>query len=343
MIDGHGDDIYKYSSPIKINFSSNVYSHADLSRLETYLKGQLHKISAYPEPQAYSLERKIAEKKGVLAENVLVTNGATEAIYLVAQAFSGTASAIVQPTFSEYADACIMNKCQTQSLYSLPGEKQGFKLHEGIGMCWMCNPNNPTGQVTDVETLTKIAKENEQVLFVIDQSYEDFTMKQVFNAENALRLSNLVLLHSMTKRYCVPGIRLGYITAPMWVISRLRSFKMPWSVNALAVEAGTFLLENGIDGMPQLSDHVSEARRLRNNLNKLGGVEAWESDTQFMLVRLRYGKASALKDYLIENHGILIRDASNFEGLDEGFFRIAAQLPEEDDMLVNAISEWLEE
>ena len=62
-----------------------------------------------------------------------------------------------------------------------------------------------------------------------------------------------------------------------------------------------------------------------------------------MLVRLRFGKASALKEYLAEKHGILIRDASNFEGLDEHFFRIATQTPEENNRLVEAIAEWLQE
>ena len=60
-----------------------------------------------------------------------------------------------------------------------------------------------------------------------------------------------------------------------------------------------------------------------------------------MIVRLRFGKASALKAYLAEEHGLLIRDASNFEGLDERFFRIATQTPEENDRLVEAIEQWL--
>ena len=60
-----------------------------------------------------------------------------------------------------------------------------------------------------------------------------------------------------------------------------------------------------------------------------------------MLVRLRIGKASALKNYLANEHGILIRDASNFEGLDEHFFRIAAQTAEENDRIENVTPELL--
>ena len=70
-------------------------------------------------------------------------------------------------------------------------------------------------------------------------------------------------------------------------------------------------------------------------------MDVWETQTHIMLVCLRVGKASALKEYLAEKHGILIRDASNFEGLDERFFRIATQTPEENDRLVDAIAEWV--
>ena len=73
------------------------------------------------------------------------------------------------------------------------------------------------------------------------------------------------------------------------------------------------------------------------------GLEVWATETHFMLVCLRMGRASALKDYLAGEHGILIRDASNFDGLNEHFFRIAAQSREENDRLVKAIGQWLEE
>ena len=89
--------------------------------------------------------------------------------------------------------------------------------------------------------------------------------------------------------------------------------------------------------------YLDETQRLRTRLEALGGMDVWETQTHFMLVCLRFGKASALKEYLAEKHGILIRDASNFEGLDERFFRIATQTPEENDRLVDAIAEWFQE
>lgn len=212
MIEGHGDDSYKYSRPITANFSSNVYSRVDLSALKAHLCTRIDGIGNYPEPEPYTLEACLARHHRLPAEAVCVTNGATEAIYLTAQTFRGTNTAIVQPTFSEYADACRMHGHRVTSLYRLPAESEGYRLPEEVRMLWLCNPNNPTGTVVEKEYLATLISHNPQVCFVIDQSYEFFTLRPLFSAAEAAEFPNVLLLHSMTKRYAVPGLRLGYVT-----------------------------------------------------------------------------------------------------------------------------------
>lgn len=351
MIEGHGDDSYKYSRPMTANFSSNIYNKVDLSALKAHLCRCIQEsgaqmpagvLSAYPEPEPYTLEARLARRHQLPAEAVCVTNGATEAIYLIAQTFRGTNTAVVQPTFSEYADACRMHGHRVTSLYRLPAENEGYRLPEEVRMLWLCNPNNPTGTVVEKERLAALVRHNPQVCFVIDQSYEYFTLRPLFSAAEAAEFPNVLLLHSMTKRYAIPGLRLGYVTGAPNLLHRLRTNRMPWSVNRLAIEAGLFLLEHDVPNPPDVEAYLQEAARLRRALEALGGVEVWPTETHFMLVCLRMGKASALKEYLAEEHGILIRDASNFDGLDERFFRIAAQSREENDRLVKAVGEWFE-
>lgn len=343
MIEGHGDDSYKYSHPITANFSSNVYSKVDLSLLKAHLCQRIEGIGNYPEPEPYTLEARLAFRHNLPADAVCVTNGATEAIYLIAQTFRGTNTAILQPTFSEYADACRMHGHKVTSIYRLPLAKDGYLLPEDIRMLWLCNPNNPTGTVVDKESLAELIKHNPQVCFIIDQSYEYFTLCPLFTPAEAAAFPNVLLLHSMTKRYAVPGLRLGYVTGPSGLLARLRTHRMPWSVNQLAIEAGLHLLEHNVPNPLDVPAYLQEAARLRSALEALGGLEVWATETHFMLVRLRFGKAAALKDYLAEKQGILIRDASNFDGLDEHFFRIATQTPEENDRLVKAIGQWFEQ
>lgn len=337
MIEGHGDDLYKYGKKIVSNFSSNVYNRIDHSGLYQRLNERLSTICSYPEPMPYSLESEIARRYSLTPRQVCVTNGATEAIYLIAQVFQGRISAVLGPTFSEYADACRVHRHKVKPFYSLDA------LPEDAELVWICNPNNPTGEVRNKEDLKALVDFHPDKLFIFDQSYEYFTLKSLLGIKEAASFPNVILLHSMTKQYAIPGLRVGYFTASEGLTDDVRCRRMPWSVNSLAIEAAKYLLEEG-DGIsadiPQL---LAERERLTNLLLATGMLEIWPTDTHYMLIKLRMGKAAALKDFLAVNHGILIRDASNFEGLDERFFRIATQTPEENDKLVKAISEWMEQ
>lgn len=337
MIEGHGDDLYKYGKKIVSNFSSNVYNRIDHSGLYQRLNERLSTICSYPEPMPYSLESEIARRYSLTPRQVCVTNGATEAIYLIAQVFQGRISAVLGPTFSEYADACRGHRHKVKPFYSLDA------LPEDAELVWICNPNNPTGEVRNKEDLKALVDSHPDKLFIFDQSYEYFTLKSLLGIKEAASFPNVILLHSMTKQYAIPGLRVGYFTASEGLTDDVRCRRMPWSVNSLAIEAAKYLLEEG-DGIsadiPQL---LAERERLTNLLFATGMLEIWPTDTHYMLIKLRMGKAAALKDFLAVNHGILIRDASNFEGLDERFFRIATQTPEENDKLVKAISEWMEQ
>jgi len=154
-------------------------------------------------------------------------------------------------------------------------------------------------------------------------------------------IPNLLILHSLSKTYGVPGLRLGYITGHPNVIQLLRERRHPWAMNALSIEAGKFLLKKGKPAVDNLDEYLEETERFRTNLCDIEGLHVFETKTNYMLCELETVKASALKFHLIHEHGMLIRDCSNFYGLSEYFFRVSTQDPEENDALVAAIREYL--
>lgn len=333
MIEGHGDDIYRYGGRLIANFSSNVWSGMDHRALHAHLRTCNALIKSYPEPRPYSFEAELASSLHLAANQVCATNGATEGIYLLAHAFAGRRSAILQPTFTEYADACRMHGHRLSSFFQLD------QLPAEAEVVWICNPNNPTGECHDPEMLRQLIQAHPQTYFIIDHSYEAFTRSPLIQVAEAAAYPNVYLIHSFTKRFAIPGLRLGYITAAAANIDRLMSYKMPWSVNVLAIEAGKFLLRNSPEfGLSQL---LTETDRVASALKAISGIEVANSTTHFLLCRLRSGKAAALKEYLARERGLLIRDASNFEGLDASFFRIATQEPEANDLLINALKQWI--
>ena len=329
MITGHGDDIHGYEG-IRMNFSSNIYAHADITPMVEHLRGEMGKICNYPEPEALTLEAKIAEKEGVDAECVIVTNGATEAIYLAAEACRNLGLShhhIIQPTFAEYEDACRNAGLLIQA-----------DADEDTDAVWICNPNNPTGECIDTDGILMLAKEYGTL--IIDQSYENITLCQMMTAREAVDAGNIIQIHSMTKTCAIPGLRLGYIVTSRRYAKAIRKSLHPWSVNALAISAGHYILDNDFKAIKDIEEYLSEAQRLRDELDAIEGVSVMPTDTNFMLCELSFGNAAGLKDWLAKNHGILIRNASNFRTLTPRHFRVAAQSKEENDILINAIRQW---
>jgi len=336
MIYGHGDDAFRYGDKIKINFSSNVYNRADYSELREHLMTQFDVISHYPEPDAHILETMIARELGVSENTIMVTNGANEAFYLIAQLYKGWASVIPQPTFTEYEDACqqfghIVSYNTDEELDVLPDDR----------IYWICNPNNPTGNVLLKELVEHIIRQHPRYLYVVDQSYADYTLCPMIEAKEMIDCFNVMLVHSLSKKYCIPGLRLGYVFASPIIIGRLKEISRPWAVNALAIEAGKFLLKRKPVMIPNLKGYLEETQRLYENLKALEGVMVMKTDTNFMLVNIDKGSSLELKKWLIDNYGILIRDAANFRGLSNQYFRVTAQTPEENDVLVEALKDYL--
>ncbi len=335
MTEGHGDDIYRYgASAVRYNFSSNILCGVDHTPLMRHLASCSEAVTNYPEPVPAALERQLAHEAGVEPDCVTVTNGATEAIYLIAGAMEGMTSAVLQPTFSEYADACTLYRhhiVNCMSLHDIPAE---------AAVVWICNPGNPCGRVIDKAVLDGLVTRRGDAVFVIDQAYADYTILPVMTAAEAVDYDNVILLNSLTKRFSVPGLRIGYATGAAALLDRMRARRMPWSVNGPAIEAARFLLGRKQEYAIDARTMHEEALRLSDGLRRLG-VAVEPTDCNFMLCCLPEGSSRSLKEWLIERHGILIRDASNFYGLTPAHFRVAVQGRQADDILINAVGQWM--
>lgn len=335
MIEGHGDDTFRYGTKIRHNFSTNICSGVDHTGLMAHLASLAGKINSYPEPSPSSVEKLLADEAGIDgAGSIMVTNGATEAIYLIAHMLRDRKSAIVGPTFREYQDACAIHGHSISHVTSLSA------IPRDADAVWLCNPDNPTGKVYDKTELLGLTDRNPDTVFIIDQAYSDYTALPLLTPAEVIGRENVVTLHSLTKRFAIPGLRIGYAIANRRLISRISSRRMPWSVNQFAIEAAKYLLANQSNYIIDAEGLHREALRIACALRRFG-ITVSDTDCNFILCELPHRTAAGLKASLIERHGILIRDASNFEGLGERHFRVAAQTPTENDLLINAIKQWM--
>ena len=339
MIDGHGDDLFRFPpESVRVNFSTNIWQHADLVPLRRFMAGRLGFAASYPEPAPRSLEAYIARRLDVEAAEVLVSAGATDAIYSIAAAERRRPACIIgAPTFSEYADGWCAYADVAPTYTDATPEALALAPHGAI--IWLCNPNNPTGAIVRPEEIRSLAASRPDALFVIDQAYAAYCAETLLTPSDATALPNLIVLHSLTKQSCVPGLRIGYATGSAQLLERIRAVRQPWSVSALASDAARFLLENPV-AIPA-GGLRAEISRIAAALKGIG-IGSLPTSTNFLLARLPHGLSAArLKSDLMASDGLLIRDASNFHGLTTAHFRIAAQRPAENDHLIRSLTRWI--
>lgn len=333
MIDGHGDDIYKQAVKIKSNFSSNVFYQGESRWLSSFLEQHLAVLHSYPEPNADSFVKKIAEKNKIPYTTICATHGATDAIYIIAQTFAKSKTVILTPTFSEYEDACIINQ------HRLSFCKDLDEVSDSYDLVWLCNPNNPTGQTHDYKLLLQVIDKYPKTTFIIDQTYRYFTQKETLSYTDAVQRPNVILIDSFTKRFALPDLRLGYFVANADLVKKVQFYKQPWAVSQLAIEVGKYLMDN--EPYPlNLETLLQETNRLRTALGRIKEITSYPTDTHFFLCECQEGTAAELKQYLVHNQRLLIRDAANFRGLNASFFRIATQKTEANNTLVEALTNY---
>ncbi|HEY6899886.1 MAG TPA: aminotransferase class I/II-fold pyridoxal phosphate-dependent enzyme [Puia sp.] len=333
MLEGHGDDGWKYKRPLRANFSSNVLFGALDAGLAAHLQERVATVTHYPEVDARTVAAEAAFAYGVSPEQVLVTNGATEAIYLAAQLKLGGSATIFTPSFAEYEDACRLHGLQVR-LQAWDRMEAGDVL--ATDLVFICNPNNPTGRALPLARLEGMLRDNAGSLFVVDESYIEFTMETSSLLSLLDSYPNALVLRSLTKSCRIPGLRIGSIVGQVRVIEMMGRLKMPWSVNQLALEAARYIFKHKASFRVGVEELLKATAAWRKELGEATGWKIHETDTHYFLMETPMG-AARLKQWLVEEEGLLIRDASNFRGLGPQHFRVACQGPEENQLLTDAL------
>ena len=274
-------------------------------------------VSRYPDRESLGLRAALAAAHDVRLDEVLTGNGSVELIWLLAQVYleAGDRAMIVGPTFGEYeaavrrqgADPIVVAAQQADDFQPCAEDLVTLVGMTRPRVIFLCNPNNPTGQAVELETLRRLLAARGETLLVVDEAYLDFA-EGVLSALDLRRDPRVVVLRSLTKNFGLAGLRLGYAVAAPAVIEALRRAQAPWSVNALAQAAGVAALGDA----EHLLAGVRLARLARTYLaDGLAsvGLRCLPSRTNFWLVEV--GDVAELRRRLL-GRGILVRDCASF-------------------------------
>jgi histidinol-phosphate aminotransferase len=299
-------------------------------------------IDRYPDSESSELKQLLATKLGIATDNLLIGNGSTELVRMVAIAYFSSDDLVLipHPTYGEYETACHLAEARVlkQPTYM----KTNFELdvaetldliqkHHPKGI-FLCNPNNPTGQYLTRQEVEKIILTAQDSLVILDEAYIAFT-QGAWSSLDLVNCGNIVILRSMTKDYALAGLRLGYTIAAEPIISVLKRVKPPWNVTATAQKAGIVAL-NADGYLEESKARILEAKTfLMMELESLG-LSPVPSQTNFFLVKA--GNAAEFRQALLKKK-ILVRDCTSF-GLSD-CIRVAPRTLPECQNLISAIKD----
>lgn len=352
----HGGNIYKAARELGINkeelydFSSNINPLGIPERVKSIIKNSLSELTAYPELDYRQLRGALAAHNNIHPDRLTPGNGAIELIYLYLQQLKPKKSLITAPTFSEYGRALDSVGCLVEQLplsenefFALKPDVVAGKLRDGdYDLLIICNPSNPTGSFTPLEEIEEIAKAAAAsgTRLMVDESFIDFTGEMQSSSAILLKAPHLFVVRSLTKFFALPGLRIGYgLSYDREMLERIESRRHPWSINSLAVLAAEKALKERDYISRSIAFIKKEKEYLYKKLKKVEGVTPYHPAVNFILIKLEESlRSGELRERLLKRK-ILIREAGNFEGLDERFIRVAVKSRETNDMLLEALRE----
>jgi threonine-phosphate decarboxylase len=336
----HGGDIYNHK--VKLDFSSNVNL---LGIPQGVIQAACKGVSlsyCYPDTQCLPLREAIAAVEQIPMEQIICGNGAADIIFSCVLSKKPKKALVPMPTFHEYEQALHLLDCEI--VYYQTMEDTNFTIQEDflefitekVDIIFLCNPNNPTGNLIHRKLMERILDqcEKQDVLLVVDECFMDFVEKREnYTIKDLCNKSKyLLVLKAFTKLYAMPGLRLGYgLCSNHELIKRMKQSMQPWNVSIPAQMAGIAALEEKEYVKHSLLLLREERTYLINELIKLE-FKIFESKANYIFFKTEKG----LYEKCLKK-GILIRNCSNYKGLEEGYYRIVVKTREENMQLIDVL------
>ncbi|MBP2662382.1 MAG: cobD 2 [Firmicutes bacterium] len=335
-----------------LDYSANINPLGLAESVRKAIAQSIGQVIHYPDVEADQLKTAISNFYHVDVTRITPGNGAVELLYVLAHTLRPKRVLIPAPTFCEYERAATAAGAAIEYAYLSPVDDFAINVDllgsrlNGVDMVFIGNPNNPTGTlltVNQIERLLQAAKRT-GVIVVVDESFMDFIIgDQDYTCRSLLKLyDNLVIIHSLTKFYAIPGLRLGFALAHPSLTVKLHAAKDPWNVNLLAQVAGVAALTDTEYQSKSREAVKCEKDSLYASLKALTGLKPFVPSVNYILIDISPSGWAALQlRQRLAAQSILIRDCSNYPGLSSSYIRVAVKLNEQNKILLQRLEQVL--
>ncbi|MDR2630483.1 MAG: threonine-phosphate decarboxylase CobD [Spirochaetaceae bacterium] len=361
MYHDHGGDIYHLLNAKGLAFSGSGETglldfSANISPLglppgvvKALIEGARN-FDRYPDSRCAELRAALAEHHGLEPDRILCGNGAADLIYRIVYRIKPKRALVLAPSFSEYEKALGEMGCTVERYrliyphFQVEEDILGM-IRPGVDLVFFCNPNNPTGILTEPGLVRRIAQQcgAAGVLLAVDECFNELVDDPAAHTltGDLSRSPHLIILRAFTKLYAMAGLRLGYILCGSPEIARgIAETGPPWSVSTAAQQAGLAALQE--------TAYVEELRRMVRREREIMkaalmdlGFEVLGGAANYLFFRFSGSKARApftLFQSLLDR-GILLRSCGNYPGLDDSYYRIAIKKPAENRALIDILKD----
>jgi threonine-phosphate decarboxylase len=305
----------------------------------------LPRIVHYPEPYTESLTGALAAYHGLEPSTILVGNGSTQLIFLLARALTARRVLVIAPLFGEHEGAFRLSGARVDRFFLRPPDftlslaRLGRVITQSYDVLILTNPNSPTGALVpraQVEELARLCRRVGTKLLV-DEAFIDWVEEDSIK-QLAARSPQVIVLRSLTKFFALPGLRVGYLIGQARLVERLRTRLEPWSVNTVAQTVALACLRDSEFVRQSRAFMEQERAWLFEQVAELPGVQPFLSRTNFLLVKMLKSdmRASALSQALAQEN-LLVRTCVDFPGLGERFFRVAVRARQDNRRLLRGL------
>ena len=248
----HGGDWMGYRERFgrdALDFSANVSPLGLPEGVAQAIRDALPLADRYPDPLCRTLRAALSLAEGVPQEHILCGNGAADLIFRLVWAVKPHKALVTAPTFAEYASALDTVGCEVKRFFLdetndfAPTDALVDAVDESIDLVFLCQPNNPTGQLASPELVKKLLRRCGEcrTILAVDECFLDFLPDaDGWTAKPLLESGNLVILKAFTKLYGMAGVRLGYcLCGDEALLEKMQTAGQPWAVSSLAQAAGS--------------------------------------------------------------------------------------------------------
>ena len=345
----HGGDWAGYRARFghdALDFSANVSPLGLPQGVADAIVAALPTADRYPDPLCRELRTALSRAEQLPEPWILCGNGAADLIYRLGWALKPRRALLPAPTFAEYAAALESVGCEVKrkTLHEADdfAVTEAFvqAVNQSIDLVFLCQPNNPTGQITPPELVQRLVRRCADcgAVLVVDECFLDFLQQRdALTAKPLLQTApNLVILKAFTKLYAMAGVRLGYtLCANTALLAKMQAAGQPWGVSSLAQAAGAAALRETAYADAVRALIADQRPRLAAGLRALG-LQVIEGSANYLLFRAPETLGAAL-----QQRGVCLRSCGNYPGLSAGWYRTAVRTAPENEQLLQTMREVL--